>query len=171
MDELVEEPRLADPGLADDRHHLAAAAARLLGGGPELIHLGVAAHEAGEAARGGRLQPRARGAGPDQLVDFNGLAQPLHRDRPQRLHLDPALGQAQRLGGEPDAAGSGELLHARGQVRRLPDRRVVHAQVAPDRADDDLARVHADADLDLDPCVRRSPSVYRRIASCIRSAA
>ena len=31
---------------------------------------------------------------------------------------------------------------------RLPDRRVVHVQIRPDGADDDLAGVEADADLD-----------------------
>jgi hypothetical protein len=42
------------------------------------------------------------------------------------------------------------LLHAAGQVRGFPDGRVIHVEVAPDGADDDLTRVEADADLHLD---------------------
>ena len=39
------------------------------------------------------------------------------------------------------------LFHARSEMRRLPDRRVVHVQVIADRADHDLAGVEPDADL------------------------
>ena len=47
-----------------------------------------------------------------------------------------------------DGAGIGELLHPRGQVRRLADRRVVHVQIAADRAHDDFPGVEPYADLD-----------------------
>ena len=46
------EARLAHAGLADDRHDLAVPAAAQLPGAAELIHLGVAADEAGQPARG-----------------------------------------------------------------------------------------------------------------------
>ena len=46
--------------------------------------------------------------------------------------------------------GRRELLHARGQMRGLADRRVVHAEIAADGAHDHLAGVESDADLDLD---------------------
>ena len=48
-----------------------AAPARLLQRPAELLQLGVAADELREPARGGGLQPRARGAGPDELVDLD----------------------------------------------------------------------------------------------------
>src|SRR5712692_4358950 len=110
------------------------------------------------------------------LAQLQALALPPHtaRRRDQSLELlaglttqirelDDAITTAAL--GHPDAPrlithpGVGALtalttivvLGARGQVRRLPDRRVVHAQVAPDRANDDLAGVQADADLDLHP--------------------
>ena len=126
------------------------AARGLLGGGAELKHLRVAAHEAAETASGAGLQPRPHGGHAHQLVDLDGLDEALHRDRPQRSDVDPALGQPQRLAGEADGAGDGQLLHPRCEMGGLADGRVVHAQVVADRADDDLAGVHADTDLDLE---------------------
>ena len=84
------------PGLADDRHDLPVAVAGELLGAAELLQLGVAADEARQPARGGRLEPRPRRARPRQLVDLDGVGQPLHRHGAERLHLDVALGQLQR---------------------------------------------------------------------------
>ena len=39
--------------------------------------------------------------------------------------------------GEADLTGFGQLLHAGGQVGRVPDGRVIHAEVVADLADDD----------------------------------
>src|SRR5207244_8469407 len=47
----------------------------------------------------------------------------------------------------PICARARGLFHARGEMRRLTDRRVVHVQVIADRADHDLAGVEPDADL------------------------
>jgi hypothetical protein len=58
-----------------------------------------------------------------------------------------SLDQRQHLGRQQDRPRHRHLLHARRQVRRLPDRGVVHVEVAADRADDDLAGVEADADV------------------------
>ena len=63
--------------------------------------------------------------------------------------MDEALGQAQRPGGEPDTAGRRELLHARRQVRGLAHRRVVHTEIAADRAHHDVTGVETHADLHL----------------------
>jgi hypothetical protein len=52
-------------------------------------------------------------------VSLDRLAEPLDRHGPERADLDAALGQLHRLGGESDAAGRGELLHASGEVRGL----------------------------------------------------
>ena len=70
---------LPTPGSPDDGRHLAVPLPRLLQRAAELLDLGVAAHEAGEPAGGGRLEPGAHGAGPGQLVDLDGLGQALHR--------------------------------------------------------------------------------------------
>jgi L-fucose mutarotase len=56
-------------------------------------------------------------------------------------------GQAERAGGDEGRPGRRHLLQAGGQVRRLPDRRVVHPEIAAHRADDDLSRVQADANV------------------------
>src|SRR5439155_10128145 len=63
VQELVEQARLADAGLADDGDDLSAAAARLRGGRPDLLHLRVAPDELRESSRPGRLQPRADDTG------------------------------------------------------------------------------------------------------------
>ena len=52
-------------------------------------------------------------------------------------------------------------------MRRLADGGVVHAQIATDGADDDLARVEAHADLDGHPVRAADPSAYCATDSCI----
>ena len=56
MNELVHQARLADAGLADDRHHLAVTLLGKLLGAVQLLQLDVAADEARQAASGGGLQ-------------------------------------------------------------------------------------------------------------------
>jgi hypothetical protein len=73
----------------------------------QVLDLGVAAHEAREAAEHRSVQPRSRRARPRQLEDL-------------------PLGQRQRLGRDDARAGIGELLHPCCQVRGLADPRVVH---------------------------------------------
>jgi len=88
---------------------------------------------------------------------LHGLRQPPDRNRAQGRHLKEALGEPQRLGGQPDRPRRSELLHPRREVRRLADGRVVHAQVTSDRPDDDLAGVEPHADLHLQAV--RSPQL------------
>ncbi len=147
MGELPEQARLAHPRLARHRHHLAVAGRRPRHRLMERVHLGLAAHERREAARGAGLETRVHLLGADQLEDLNRLRHALHRHRPERLDLHVALGQPQGLARDQGGSGAGELLHARGQVRGLADGRIVHVQVAVDGAHHDLARVEADADL------------------------
>ena len=90
--ELVDQPRLAHAGLADDRDHLAPTGAGLAEHPPQVLDLSVAADEAGEAPEGRGLQARPRRPGPCQLVDLHGLGEPFHRHGTERLHLDVALG-------------------------------------------------------------------------------
>ena len=75
---------------------------------------------------------------------------PLIGHRAERRDLHVPFGEAQGIGGDQDRARDGQVLHACGEVGRLPDRRVVHVEVAADGAHDDLAGVQADADLDRD---------------------
>ena len=92
MRELIEQARLADARLADDGHHLAVAGSRSLQRLAKLLDLSVAPDEAREAARGRGLQPRARRSRAGNLIDLHRLAQSLHVDRAERLHLHVAFG-------------------------------------------------------------------------------
>ena len=150
VQELVEEPRFPDPGIADNRDQLAAALPRLLGRLTHLLHLDVAAHEPSQPPRASGLQPRACRAGADELEDLDGLRDTLDRGGPERSHLHEAFRQCHRVRRQPCRARRGELLHPCGEVGRLADRRVVHPQIAADRADHHVARVQAHADLHLD---------------------
>jgi hypothetical protein len=87
--------------------------------------------------------------GAQQLEHLDRFAEPSDGHRAERGDLDEALGHAQRVGGEPDAAGHCELLHAGRQMRGRAHGGVVHAEIAADRAHDDVARVEADANLHL----------------------
>jgi len=147
--ELPEEARLAHARLPDHGDHLAVAQARPVEGAAELLQLRGAADEAREPPSRRGLQTGAGGAGSHQLEHLDRLAEALDRHRAERDDLDEALGQVQRPGGEPDAAGGGELLHAGRQVRGLAHGGVVHAEIAADRAHHDVAGVEADADLDF----------------------
>ena len=144
VDELVDEARLADPGLADDADDLPVTGAGALHRAVEHAELGLAPDEAREPADRGGLEPGARLAGPDQLEGLERVGEALDQQGPRRLHGDVALHELQRLAGEQGAARLRELLHARGEVRGLPDRGVVHVQIAADGAYHDLARVDPD---------------------------
>ena len=108
-----------------------------------------------------RVSPRAAAAwrrvrvadGPASSNTSTGLGHPLDRDGTDRDDLDEPLGEPERLAGQPRRARRRELLHARGEVGGLAHRRVVHAEIAPDRPHDHLAGVEADANLDLDAVI------------------
>ena len=71
--------------------------------------------------------------------------------RPERLEVQVGVGEAREGLGDEDRSRAGELLHAGGEMGGLPHRAVVHAEVAPDGAHDDLARVEPDPDLHTEP--------------------
>ena len=98
-----------------------------------------------------RLETRPGGPGTHELKDLHGMRQPLDRDRTKRFDLDQAFGEPEGLRRQQNASRGGELLHARRQVRRLANGRVVHMQVVADGPHHDLAGIEADPDLDLDP--------------------
>ena len=114
-----------------------------------------------------RVRPRSAAAcrrvravpGPRQFEDLDRLREALHGDGSERPHLDVALGEPHGLCGQPDGPGQRQLFHPGREVSRLAHGRVVHAEIAADRADDDLARVEADPDLHLHPV--RAPRVVR----------
>ncbi len=136
--ELIGEPRLAHPGLAHDGDHLAVARIGLAQDPAQMLDLGVAPDEAREAAEHRGLEPRARLTRSRQLEDLDRVRQALHGDGPERPHLDVPLGEPHGLCGQPHRPGRRQLFHPGGEVGRLTHRRVVHAQIAADGADDDL---------------------------------
>src|SRR5215510_4221619 len=146
--ELKEEAGFPDTRLSDYRGQLAATGAGLLESPVEVLDLGVASYEPAERPRRHRLQsPTDRSCAGD-LEDLDGVGHTLHGHKTEGLHVDVAFGHFESVGGDQDCAGACDLLHPGGEVRRLTNRRVVHMEIAADRADDDLARIHPDADLD-----------------------
>ena len=141
VDELIEQARLPHPGLADHGHHLAVTRRGTRQCLPEGRQLLLPPHKAGEAAPHRRLQAPPERADPHQLSDLDGFHQTLDRNGAQGVHLDQALHQAQGRGRQQDTARRGELFHARRQVHRLPDGRVVHVQVVIDAPHHHLAGV------------------------------
>jgi hypothetical protein len=69
----------------------------------------------------------------------------------ERLDGDGRLRQPERPLADQDRSWRGHLFHPCRQVGRLTNGGVVHVEVAPDRAHDNLARVDAHADPDDDP--------------------
>ena len=147
MHHFVHQARLAHAGLAEERHHLPVPGARPLQRLVQRRQLRLPAHKAGEPAGDRRLQAPADGAGPDQLEDLHGLVHPLDRHGSQGVDLDHALHQPQGGGGQQNAAGCGELLHARRQDRGQADGGVVHVQVVANGPHHHLSGVEADAHL------------------------
>src|SRR4030095_5749149 len=153
--ELPEQARFAHARLTDHRNDLTVASLRLLERAPESLHLGAPAHESGESPLCRRLESRTRRADSDQLVDLERLSQALDGHQAKGPDLDIAFDELEGAGGEPAASRRGELLHPRGQVYRLPDRRVVHVQIAADRPHHDLSRVESDSALHVEPLCAR----------------
>jgi hypothetical protein len=149
--ELPEEAGFPQAGLADHAHDLAVTGLRILESAAERVKLGETADEATEPACRAGLQPGSRHPRPGHLVDLDRLAHPLHGHGAERPDVHVALSQPQRPGRDQDRARHGHLLEPGGQMGRLPDRGIVHVQIAADRADHDLPGVESDPDLDGDP--------------------
>ena len=141
MGELPEEARLAHARLPDYCNNLAVSEAGLVEGVTEQLELDGASDEAGEAANGCRLQPRAHGPDSNDLVDLHGVGESLHRHRAERLHRNVALRQPESVGRCEDGAGLCHLFHASRQVRGLAHDGVVHVEIVADGTDYDLPRV------------------------------
>ena len=120
MDGLIDQARLAHACLPDHGHYLAMPRPGPLQRLLQCRKLRLPPHERSEAPRRCGLQTPPDCTGPDQLKDLHRLWQPFDRKLPQGMHLHEPLDQPQRCRRQPDTARSGELLHARCQVRRLP---------------------------------------------------
>src|SRR5207253_5513605 len=94
VSKLVEQARLANTRLADDRDHLTSPVTRELEGTAKLFYLGVASDEPREAASSGGLKARPRRPRTGQLIDLGPLAEPFDGHRPKRRDLHVPFGQA-----------------------------------------------------------------------------
>jgi hypothetical protein len=96
LSELPVETRLADPGLAHDRHHLSMPLPRQGERLDELLYFDAATHEFRQAPSRGGLKAGARHSCSAQLVDLDGLLETFHVPRAECLHADVALDEVQR---------------------------------------------------------------------------
>ena len=149
VDDFVDEAGFPYAGLTDDGHHLPLPRPGPLQGLLQGRQLRLPSHKARQATGGGHLQTPPQGTDPDQLEHLHRLRQAFDRHGAQGRDLDEPFGQPQRLGGEANAPGRGQLLHACRQVCGLANRRIVHMQVVTDGAYHHLPRVEANADLHL----------------------
>ena len=146
MSELPAQARFAHTGLAHHGHHLPVPGLRQVERLLELIQLDVTAHEGGQAPRGRGVEPGAHGARPEELEYFHRIRESLDGEGAARLHLDVSLGELPGARREENRPRLGHLLEARGQMRGLSHRGVIHAQIAADGPHHHLARVEPHAD-------------------------
>ncbi len=151
LQKLVKEARLPHTRFADDCDYLTAPMSRVLRSTAQMFDFQIASDEAAQPARPRHLQSRPRCTGSSQLEDLDRLCEALHWYRSDMLHLDVAISQRERIGGEPDRSRGRQLLHPRSEMCGLADRRVIHAHVASDCAHHNLAGIKADPNLHLDP--------------------
>jgi hypothetical protein len=145
---LVDEARLAATGAAHDGHHLRRPTLESPERGLELAQLGAPSDVGREPALGGDGHGHGGFGGTEDLVGGHGLALAAHLERPRGAHAEAAADEAVRRLAHEHGAGRRERLQARGEVRRVADRRVVHLQVVADRADDDRSGMDADPRLE-----------------------
>ena len=144
---LPDQSRLPDARLPDESDHLTGPRSRPTDGLAHLFQLRLPADEPREAAGRRGVQPRAKWPRSRHLIEVDRRAQALDGHWAERRDRDEPFRESEHVGGQQSRVGLGELLHTCGEVRGLPDRRVVHPEIAADGAHDHFARVQADADL------------------------
>src|SRR4051812_11032903 len=97
------------------------------------------------------LQTRACRSYTHKLENLQICLQTSHRARSDGLHLEESLTELECTGRDQDRSGHRHLLEAGGKVGRMSDGRVVHVQIALDRAHHNLTGVDADADVERHP--------------------
>jgi len=107
----------------------------------------VAPDKGGQAAGARAVEAGAERAGPFEIEHADRLDDALDRDAAPVAELKVALHQPRGLFGE---AGFGKGFHALRDADIVAERGIVHAQIVADPPDHHLARVEADADVELD---------------------
>src|SRR5215470_3289867 len=165
-DKLVTEAALSRARLRSNQDDGRLPRLRLAQSVLEQRELTTAADEGGEAARPGALEAAVDLTGTPQLEHAHGSAGPLQTLFPTVVKVEEALCEARGLLGHRDAAGWRQLLHAGGEPHDVALRGVVHAQVVPDPAHDDLAGVQAHPHRELEPPL--APHVFGERAELTR---
>src|SRR5262245_17523197 len=166
MSELPHQPRFPDTRLADEGDDLPLPRRGFPEHYAEPIELPFTADEPREPTHDPRLPASARWARADELEGQHGFREALYAEQAKRPYADESLREATGLCRQQDRARRGELLHAGGEKRRLPHGGIVHSEIVPDRPHDDIARVEANAHLDLEAASRtrlRVPPSDRRL--------
>ena len=134
LEEVGDEPRLADPRRAEQREESARAIGdRVLVVAPEPLALSLTSHQRRLQMASDRLRVRDHVEKSERL---DGLSLSLERERLDRLDTDGISDENARLGADEDFTRAGDLLEPCGHVDRIAgDERLALA------ADDDLARV------------------------------
>jgi hypothetical protein len=149
--ELVKQARFADPGVADDEHHLALAAPGAGERLEQLPELALAPYQRGQAPVGLDFQTCPALVCGNGLPRDDGLGLALEAKLAERSGLEVAADEPVGGVGDRNLPGLAHLLQARRNVGRVADGGVVHAQVASDAAHHDesgvepLPRAEADA--------------------------
>ena len=177
LEELVAEPALSDAGLAQHRYHPAVPLERAPQRRLERGGLLLPPDEAREAPPAGDLEPRPERADAAQLIDPERVPHPLQREAAEVLEVEVPCDQRRRVLGQVDLPGLGEPLHALCEAHRVALRRVVHAQIVSDRADDHLPRIEPYADREVETlgaaelapvAPERFAEMQRRMACALR---
>src|SRR5262249_4557785 len=124
---------------------------RALKGGLESGHLILAPHEFGKAACPRHVETTAHPPDPFELEHTHWLRHTPHLVSPQIVQSEEPLtclsGRLRKI----DPPRLRNLLHPRRDVGRMPERRVVHAEVIHDLPDHDLSRVEPHPHREVDP--------------------
>ncbi len=149
-DELVEQPGLADPGLADDQDDGALAGGRDAVGVLEPGKLLPASGQRGQPAFTRDFQSRPPTHLARHRPGASRLALALERELAEVLEAEEALGQAMGLAADHDLPRLGDAEQAGREIRRVAEGGVVHAEVAADGADHHQPGVDAHPHTKLD---------------------
>src|SRR6185312_451760 len=121
------EARLADAGLADQKHHLPLTAPRLLPAVEQQRDLDVAADQRAERARAQRLETAVAAALADDAPGRYRHSEALELVAAEAGALEELADELPRARADHHGARLGQRLEPRGEVRRLAD----HALLAP----------------------------------------
>lgn len=146
--EILDQPRLADPGLADDlRHHAALLLRRLAPQREKLLGFPLPSDHPRRAATHASARPPGGVARPYDPVEHHIAGQSPDPPVAQQLGLEQPFDKLERLVAHHDGIDRSFVLQAGREVHRLPDNaefRPAHAEQF--RANDEQPAMHADPD-------------------------